>query len=45
MVAFLGDIFPNFEANTTVGPIKFHDWLGERYVHIFLLKLTFKLLF
>ena len=24
----LGDEMPNFAANTTIGPIKFHDWLG-----------------
>lgn len=24
----LGDELPNFEADTTVGKIKFHDWLG-----------------
>ena len=26
----LGDLFPNFEADTTIGPIKFHDWVGDR---------------
>ena len=25
----LGDIFPDFEAETSLGPIKFHDWLGD----------------
>ncbi|CAF94633.1 unnamed protein product, partial [Tetraodon nigroviridis] len=25
----LGDEFPNFEANTTIGTIKFHDFLGS----------------
>lgn len=25
----LGEIFPNFEANTTVGSIQFHEWLGD----------------
>lgn len=25
----LGDEFPNFEANTTIGRIKFHDFLGS----------------
>jgi len=24
----LGDEMPNFEASTTIGRIKFHDWLG-----------------
>jgi 1-Cys peroxiredoxin 6 len=25
----LGDVFPNFEAETTIGRIKFHDFLGD----------------
>lgn len=25
----LGDEFPNFEADTTIGRIKFHDFLGD----------------
>lgn len=25
----LGDVFPNFEAETTIGSIKFHDWLKK----------------
>ncbi|CAO2637426.1 PRDX6 [Lemmus lemmus] len=25
----LGDEAPNFEANTTIGPIRFHDFLGD----------------
>jgi hypothetical protein len=25
----LGDEFPNFKADTTTGPIKFHDWIGD----------------
>ena len=29
----LGDIFPNFQAQTNEGPIKFHEFLGERFVH------------
>ncbi|KAF4518923.1 hypothetical protein B566_EDAN006761 [Ephemera danica] len=27
----LGDIFPNFEADSTEGSIKFYDWLGESW--------------
>lgn len=27
----LGDIAPDFEANTTQGPIKFHEWLGTSW--------------
>ena len=25
----LGDVFPDFEAETSQGPIKFHDWLED----------------
>jgi len=25
----LGEVFPNFEADTTSGKIKFHDWVGK----------------
>ncbi|KAL4656020.1 peroxiredoxin-6-like [Arapaima gigas] len=31
----LGDVFPNFEAETTVGPIKFHDFLGDSWGVLF----------
>lgn len=31
----LGDVFPNFEADTTVGKIKFHDWLGDSWAIFF----------
>ena len=32
----LGDVFPNFEADTTIGRIKFHDWVGkDGYVNHF----------
>lgn len=31
----LGDIAPDFEANTTQGPIKFHEWLGEGWGMLF----------
>ncbi|XP_043555846.1 peroxiredoxin-6 [Chiloscyllium plagiosum] len=27
----LGDTFPNFEADTTVGKIRFHEWLGDSW--------------
>ena len=35
----LGDVFPDFEAQTNQGKIKFHEFLGNRYVrnvHIFI---------
>lgn len=28
----LGDKFPNFEADTSQGKIKFHDYIGEKWV-------------
>uniref|UniRef100_T1J9Z2 1-Cys peroxiredoxin n=1 Tax=Strigamia maritima TaxID=126957 RepID=T1J9Z2_STRMM len=31
----LGDVFPNFKANTTVGEIQFHDWLGDSWGILF----------
>ncbi|XP_074246128.1 peroxiredoxin-6 isoform X2 [Saimiri boliviensis] len=31
----LGDVAPNFEANTTVGPIRFHDFLGDSWGILF----------
>eukprot|EP00287_Rhodomonas_sp_CCMP768_P027517 CAMPEP_0202838598 /NCGR_PEP_ID=MMETSP1389-20130828/49836_1 /ASSEMBLY_ACC=CAM_ASM_000865 /TAXON_ID=302021 /ORGANISM="Rhodomonas sp., Strain CCMP768" /LENGTH=222 /DNA_ID=CAMNT_0049514913 /DNA_START=24 /DNA_END=692 /DNA_ORIENTATION=+ len=31
----LGDVVPNFEADTTVGPIKFHDWIGSDWAILF----------
>jgi len=31
----LGDVFPNFEADTTDGKIKFHDWAGDSWVVLF----------
>ena len=26
----LGDTVPDFEAETSMGPIKFHEWMGDR---------------
>ncbi|HEY0108341.1 MAG TPA: redoxin domain-containing protein, partial [Fibrella sp.] len=31
----LGDIAPDFTANTTEGPIHFHEWLGNSWGMIF----------
>ncbi|CAL1592894.1 unnamed protein product [Knipowitschia caucasica] len=31
----LGDVFPNFEADTTIGKIKFHDFLGDSWGILF----------
>ncbi|KAF0303997.1 Peroxiredoxin-6 [Amphibalanus amphitrite] len=34
-MVLLGEVFPNFEAETTEGPIKFHDWLGGSWGILF----------
>lgn len=31
----LGSIAPDFEAETTAGPIKFHEWIGDSWVSSF----------
>ena len=31
----LGSIAPDFEAETTAGPIKFHDWIGDNWAVLF----------
>jgi alkyl hydroperoxide reductase subunit AhpC len=35
MALSLGDTAPDFEADTTQGPIKFHDWLGDSWGVLF----------
>ena len=35
MAIRLGDTAPDFEADTTQGPIKFHDWLGTSWGVLF----------
>jgi len=31
----LGDVIPNFKANSTQGPIQFYDWQGDSWVMLF----------
>src|SRR6185503_9153367 len=31
MAIQLGDIAPDFEADTTEGKVRFHDWIGNRW--------------
>jgi thioredoxin-dependent peroxiredoxin len=35
MALALGDTAPDFEAQTTEGPIKFHDWIGDSWAVLF----------
>jgi thioredoxin-dependent peroxiredoxin len=35
MTLQLGDVAPDFEADTTEGHIKFHDWIGDSWVVLF----------
>jgi alkyl hydroperoxide reductase subunit AhpC len=35
MTLKLGDVAPDFEAQTTEGPISFHDWLGDSWAVLF----------
>jgi thioredoxin-dependent peroxiredoxin len=35
MALSLGDIAPDFEADTTEGRIKFHDWIGDKWAVLF----------
>jgi alkyl hydroperoxide reductase subunit AhpC len=35
MALALGDTAPDFEAQTTEGPIRFHDWIGDSWAVLF----------
>jgi alkyl hydroperoxide reductase subunit AhpC len=35
MALQLGDIAPDFEAQTTEGPMRFHDWVGDSWAVLF----------
>jgi thioredoxin-dependent peroxiredoxin len=35
MTLAIGDTAPDFSAETTEGPIKFHDWIGDSWVVLF----------
>ncbi|MBX3126264.1 MAG: peroxiredoxin [Polyangiaceae bacterium] len=35
MSLHLGSIAPDFEANTTMGPVRFHDWIGDQWAVLF----------
>ncbi|MEN8875062.1 MAG: peroxiredoxin [Pacificibacter sp.] len=35
MTLRLGDIVPDFTADTTTGPISFHDWIGSEWAFFF----------
>lgn len=35
MTLQIGDVAPDFEANTTEGPIRFHDWIGDSWCVLF----------
>ena len=35
MTLQIGDTAPNFEVGTTEGVVRFHDWIGDKWVVLF----------
>ncbi len=35
MTIRIGDTAPDFKADTTTGPMSFHDWIGDDWVFFF----------
>jgi peroxiredoxin len=35
MALAIGDVAPDFEAETTEGKIRFHDWIGDNWAVLF----------
>lgn len=35
MTLLIGDVVPDFTAETTIGPISFHDWIGNDWAFFF----------
>ena len=35
MALAIGDTAPDFEAETTEGKIRFHDWIGDKWAVLF----------